>query len=206
MKPTVYIETTIPSLLTALPSCDVEIAGQQIATREWWEKVLRFFQWNGLLSPFCESVLAPKGPEILARCKRVFERSAWSVLRCGRALEGRRITIRQRERSHESMARRSWVGMFGPEGGGSARIHRPVRGTVLCVRYRGRHSQTRLPPANFPCPCGATRSRNRHTPSKRAGNHNSIIEDRLPGICESMEVRLPTLCTPPELMTDCFQS
>lgn len=37
MKPTVYIETTIPSLLTAWPSRDVEIAGQQIATREWWE-------------------------------------------------------------------------------------------------------------------------------------------------------------------------
>jgi hypothetical protein len=38
MKPTVYIETTIPSLLTAWPSRDVEIAGQQVATREWWEK------------------------------------------------------------------------------------------------------------------------------------------------------------------------
>ncbi len=38
MKPTVYIETTIPSLLTAWPSREVEIAAQQIATREWWEK------------------------------------------------------------------------------------------------------------------------------------------------------------------------
>ena len=38
MKPSVYIETTIPSLLTAWPSRDVEIAAQQIATREWWEK------------------------------------------------------------------------------------------------------------------------------------------------------------------------
>ncbi|NJL70626.1 MAG: type II toxin-antitoxin system VapC family toxin [Candidatus Competibacteraceae bacterium] len=37
MKPTVYIETTIPSLLTARPSRDVEIAAQQVATREWWE-------------------------------------------------------------------------------------------------------------------------------------------------------------------------
>ena len=37
MKPTVYIETTIPSLLTAWPSRDVEVAGQQLATREWWE-------------------------------------------------------------------------------------------------------------------------------------------------------------------------
>src|SRR6266487_685835 len=38
MKPTVYIETTIPSLLTAWPSRDLEIAAQQIATRDWWEK------------------------------------------------------------------------------------------------------------------------------------------------------------------------
>ncbi len=38
MKPTVYIETTIPSLLTAWPSRDVEILAQQIATRDWWEK------------------------------------------------------------------------------------------------------------------------------------------------------------------------
>ncbi len=37
MKPTVYIETTIPSLLTAWPSRDVETAAQQIATRERWD-------------------------------------------------------------------------------------------------------------------------------------------------------------------------
>lgn len=37
IKPTVYIETTIPSLLTARPNRDVETAAQQIATREWWE-------------------------------------------------------------------------------------------------------------------------------------------------------------------------
>jgi hypothetical protein len=38
MKPTVYIETTIPSLLTAWSSRDIEILAQQVATREWWEK------------------------------------------------------------------------------------------------------------------------------------------------------------------------
>jgi hypothetical protein len=43
MKPSVYIETTIPSLLTAWPSRDVEIAAQQIATREWWEKRRKAF-------------------------------------------------------------------------------------------------------------------------------------------------------------------
>jgi hypothetical protein len=36
VKPKVYLETTIPSLLTAWPSRDVVIAGQQQATRDWW--------------------------------------------------------------------------------------------------------------------------------------------------------------------------
>ena len=38
MKPKVYLETTIPSLLTAWPSRDVLIAGQQQATRDWWNE------------------------------------------------------------------------------------------------------------------------------------------------------------------------
>ncbi len=37
MKPTVYIETTIVSYLTARPSRDLVRAGQQQITREWWE-------------------------------------------------------------------------------------------------------------------------------------------------------------------------
>jgi len=36
VKPKVYLETTIPSLLTAWPSRDVLVAGQQQATRDWW--------------------------------------------------------------------------------------------------------------------------------------------------------------------------
>ncbi|MGE4109044.1 MAG: type II toxin-antitoxin system VapC family toxin [Bacteriovoracia bacterium] len=36
MKPKVYLETTIPSFLTALPSRDIIAAGQQQATRECW--------------------------------------------------------------------------------------------------------------------------------------------------------------------------
>lgn len=46
MKPTVYIETTIPSLLTAWPSGDLQIAAQQVATRDWWEKRRGDFELN----------------------------------------------------------------------------------------------------------------------------------------------------------------
>lgn len=36
-KPTVYIETSILSCLTARPSRDLIVAGQQQITAEWWE-------------------------------------------------------------------------------------------------------------------------------------------------------------------------
>ena len=38
MKPRVYIETTIPSYLTARPSRDLVRAAHQQATRDWWER------------------------------------------------------------------------------------------------------------------------------------------------------------------------
>ena len=38
MKPSIYIETTIPSYLASRLSTNIITAGQQILTREWWEQ------------------------------------------------------------------------------------------------------------------------------------------------------------------------
>jgi len=36
MKPTAYVETTVFSYLTALPSRDLVLAAHQQVTRDWW--------------------------------------------------------------------------------------------------------------------------------------------------------------------------
>lgn len=38
LKPKVYVETSIPSYLTAWRSRDIVIAGNQETTREWWDR------------------------------------------------------------------------------------------------------------------------------------------------------------------------
>jgi hypothetical protein len=44
LKPSVYLETTVPSLLTAWPSRDILVAGQQQATRDWWDERRRKYR------------------------------------------------------------------------------------------------------------------------------------------------------------------
>ena len=64
MKASVYIETTIPSYYTSLPSRDVVIAGHQATTRDWWERRLPHFR------PFVSQVVldeAASGNVVFAR-------------------------------------------------------------------------------------------------------------------------------------------
>ena len=42
IKPRVYVETTIPSYLTAWPSRDLLRAAHQQVTREWWDQRAAF--------------------------------------------------------------------------------------------------------------------------------------------------------------------
>ena len=74
MKPTVYLETTIPSLLTARASRDVLIAGQQQATRDWWHGRRQRYQLfiSGLVLAEArrgDASAAKARDEVLTACK-----------------------------------------------------------------------------------------------------------------------------------------
>lgn len=62
-KPTVYIETTIVSYLTARPSRDLIVAGHQRITMDWWETVRP--RADCFVSPFVIQE-ASRGDQLLA--------------------------------------------------------------------------------------------------------------------------------------------
>lgn len=57
LKPSVYIETTVVSYVTARPSRDLVVAAHQQVTVEWWESTL----------PRCEPFISPVVVEEAAR-------------------------------------------------------------------------------------------------------------------------------------------
>ena len=74
MKTKVYLETTVPSLLTARTSRDVVIAGQQQATRDWWDGRRQHYQLfiSGLViaeSRRGDAAAAKAREAVLAGCK-----------------------------------------------------------------------------------------------------------------------------------------
>jgi hypothetical protein len=61
VKPKVYLETTIPSLLTAWPSRDLITAADQQSTRDWWET--RRHEFELFISPEVLGEAAQGDPE-----------------------------------------------------------------------------------------------------------------------------------------------
>lgn len=65
MKPSVYIETTVISYLTARPSKNLVIAGHQAATRDFWNRLSDF---EAFISELVVEE-ASKGDEIAAKAR-----------------------------------------------------------------------------------------------------------------------------------------
>ncbi|HAI67837.1 MAG TPA: DNA-binding protein [Gammaproteobacteria bacterium] len=65
MKPKVYIETSIPSYLTARPSNDIRAMANQNATLEWWENYR--FDFDLFISEFVIAEVGLGHPEAAQR-------------------------------------------------------------------------------------------------------------------------------------------
>jgi hypothetical protein len=75
-RPTVYLDTTIPSFLTAWPSRDIERARMQNVTREWWELHswqfdVRVSEWVYLEARAGDAVAAQERIKALDELRRV---------------------------------------------------------------------------------------------------------------------------------------
>ena len=65
LKPKIYIETSIPSYLTAKPSSDVRVTANRAATAEWWEARRPAFEL--FISEFVLAEVALGDPEAAKR-------------------------------------------------------------------------------------------------------------------------------------------
>ena len=83
MKPTLYLETTVPSYYTARPGRDVIVLAHQEITRMWWEQRLSAFEIY--ISPVVLEE-ARQGDQEAAR-KRLNVLAPFSVLEATSAIE-----------------------------------------------------------------------------------------------------------------------
>ena len=65
MKPKIYIETSIPSYLTAKPSSDVRVTANREVTLEWWE--VRRSDFELYISEFVIAEISRGDPEAAKR-------------------------------------------------------------------------------------------------------------------------------------------
>src|SRR5438309_6914787 len=65
ITPTVYIETSVVSYLTARPNRDLIVAAHQQITREWWDTQRRHFRL--VISPYVIMESQQGDPEMAAR-------------------------------------------------------------------------------------------------------------------------------------------
>ena len=89
-KPRLYLETTIPSYLTAWPSRDPVVAADQEMTKEWWRDQRRLFDLY--ISEFVWDEISVGDPDAARERMEVMKEIAW--------LE---ITDRGRRLTHELM-------------------------------------------------------------------------------------------------------
>ena len=101
VRPRVYIETSIPSYLTARHSNDIRAAANQNATLEWWETHRSSFEL--FISEFVTAEVSLGNPEAARKCLEVIadlpKLSVTEEARAGYPLKPGRLSSKRRVRS-----------------------------------------------------------------------------------------------------------
>jgi predicted nucleic acid-binding protein len=91
MNPTVYVETTVISYLTARPTRDLILAAHQQQTREWWD--MRRTAFDVFCSELVEKEAAAGDPEAAAdRLKALADLQRLTIMPAAEALAASLIT------------------------------------------------------------------------------------------------------------------